>query len=424
MGGSRTVALRAAPGRLSPSGDERGAVLITVVLWLPVLVLIAALVVDLAFAWSMKRYLQSSADAAALAGAQDLPDGPAALSIAHQYSASAGGVNRRPSLPAVTTDAVVLASGTKIRVKQTAVSPAFFARLLGSDGFTVEASAVASRTSTTSGTPLAIYVHEVCGAPTGNKGLISGGLNMRVEGAIHSNGNWELKDKRFESVGPATIYRPPTQGTSPNDPGHPQGPACITSDVDSPEADASKYCTGCSTGTVTTPAHAAWRDWATPYHTAADVTGEVPCTQSFTADYVFTATSPDGVYCLPNDKKFTLEPAACSSRTCQITVVAGFIEVSGTGKIEPYNSDVPVLLYSTNRSSKEIVLNPSQAYDWLGYIINRWGGIKVNAASVTSPLRGLLEAEWIEINGENFTMLGTHPDSTDGQIGTDVSLEE
>src|ERR671934_1044337 len=50
---------------------ERGAVLVMVLLWLPVLVLMAAFVIDVANWFVHKRHLQMQADAAALAAARD-----------------------------------------------------------------------------------------------------------------------------------------------------------------------------------------------------------------------------------------------------------------------------------------------------------------------------------------------------------------
>jgi Flp pilus assembly protein TadG len=402
--------------------------MVTFAIFLPVAMALMAFVIDAGFAWGMKRHLQKSADAAALAGAQDLPDGPAATAMANAYSASAGGKNLRPGLPPVTTQVELLASNSKIKVTQSAESPAFFARVLGFSKLDVSAYAVASRASTTTGTPLAVYVHEVCGASTGNKGFIAGGEDMRIEGAIHSNGHWEIKNPGFVSVGRATVYRPPTPapgGTSPDDPAHPQGSGCITTD----QSD-STYCTGCAGGAVDAPAHGPWRDWVTPYNSAADVTAPPgsPCTFTLTNDTVFAGPAPtdpplvipDGVYCLPSDKKFTIS----GNVTGKITVIAGIFEVGGTGTLEPYDADVPVIFYSTNTTNVPITMNPSQAYDWVGYIINRWGGIKVNAAGVTSPLIGLLEAEWVEVNGEDFRMLGTFPDSVSGTTGGGVALEE
>ena len=403
--------------RVQPAGGarrgERGSVMIMFVLFLPVALGMAALVVDIGFAWSLKRHLQASADAAALAGASELPDTGASTAKAMNYSASAGGFNRRDSLPEVTTGVQFLASNSKIKVTQTADSPIWFARIFRDDPVRVSASAVASRTSEPIGSPLAVYVHEVCGDTWGNKGFISGGLNMRIEGGIHSNGHFEVKNGKFDAKGPATIYRTPHPG-----PGHKA--SCKTADLSD-----SRYCTACGTDRVTDqPKEAGWRDWVTPYHTRTDVTNAVPCTQTFTSDHKFTSSSPDGVYCLPDDKKFTLDPGACSSRLCKITVVAGMIEVGGTGSIQPFDAaKAPVLFYGTKLNG-EVILNPSSAYNWEGYIINRVGGIKINASGVTSPLHGLLEAQWVEINGENFTMLGTFDDQTEGGLGGAVSLVE
>jgi hypothetical protein len=129
---------------------------------------------------------------------------------------------------------------------------------------------------------------------------------------------------------------------------------------------------------------------------------------------------PSGVHCLPQDKKFTIAGNASGN----ITVIAGMLEVGGSGSLRPYDSSHPVLFYSTNTAGTAIKLNPSAAYDWSGYIINRFGGIEVNAAGVSSPQDGLLEAEWVHINGENFTMLGTFADSPEGNTFGAVRLEE
>ena len=58
-------------GRTPDRRGEQGAVLITVVLWLPLLVLMASFVLDVANWFVHKRHLQMQADAAALAGARE-----------------------------------------------------------------------------------------------------------------------------------------------------------------------------------------------------------------------------------------------------------------------------------------------------------------------------------------------------------------
>jgi Flp pilus assembly protein TadG len=408
--------------------DERGGVLVMFVLFLPVLILFAAFVLDVGHAFQLRRHLQSAADAAALAAAQELPNTSTATSVANDYSASAGGRNENSNLPSVTTEVTFPApAGAKVRVTESAKSRVFFGGILelfgeSFDGFDVSATAVASKSSPTSGTPLAMYVHELCGASSGNKGLIAAGDNMRVEGGIHVNGQFKIGNPGFVSVGKATVFRP--SAGSPGGPNHPSacnGLAPLFIEDINGGSGPSTYCTGCSSGPVTDPEPGTYRDWVTPYHTEAIMKSFTPCTINHPGDIKYENQAiPSGVHCLPRDKKFTL--AGTSSGN--ITVIGGMIEVGGTGTLAPYNSEHPVLFYSTNTAGTSIKMNPSAAYDWTGYIINRLGGIEINAMGVTSPFNGLLEAEWILVNGQSFTMLGTFPDSSDGPMFGAVVLEE
>jgi hypothetical protein len=389
-----------------------------IVLFLPALLAVAALVIDVASAFHLRRHLQASADAAALAAAQELPDLPTAEFVANDYSASPGGRNERSNLPPVKTVVSFPGpAGQKVKVTQSAKSSVFFAGILGFDGFNVSASAVASRSSTTAGTPLAVYVHELCGAPTGNKGFISAGHNMRIEGGIHVNGQFTVGNSGFVSLGPASVYRP-NVGSPP---GPAQGSCAGAPPLEIQDQLDSAYCTGCPGGAVSDPSPGPWRDWITPYHSEAIMKSYTPCTFNYAGDVKYeSGTIPSGVHCVPRDKKFTIAGNASGN----ITVIAGMIEVGGSGTLQPYDSNHPVLLYSTNTVSTPVKLNPSAAYDWSGYIINRFGGAEINAASVTSPQDGLLEAEWVHINGENFTMRGTFADSSAGSMFGAVVLDE
>jgi hypothetical protein len=397
---------------------ERGQALVLVLLFLPALLAFAALVIDVGAAFHLRRHLQVSADAAALAAAQELPDLPAAELVANDYSAGPGGRNELSNLPPVQT--VVSfpdPAGQKVKVTQSAKSPVFFAGILGFDGFDVSASAVASKSSTTAGTPLAVYVHELCDASTGNKGFIAAGHNMRIEGGIHVNGQFTVGNFGFESVGPASVYRPNVGSPS----GPAQGSCAGAPPLEIQDQSDSAYCSGCAGGAVSDPTPGPWRDWITPYHTEAIMKSYTPCTFNHAGDVKFeNSIIPSGVHCLPRDKKFTIAGNASGN----ITVIGGMIEVGGSGALEPYDSNHPVLFYSTNTVSTPVKLNPSAAYDWSGYIINRFGGIEINAAGVSSPQDGLLEAEWVHVNGENFTMLGTFADSSVGSMFGGVVLEE
>ena len=73
--------------RLRDQGSQRGQAIVMVAVALVVLMGCAALTIDLGFAWYAKRELQATADAAALAGAQELPNSANAVSRANQYVA-------------------------------------------------------------------------------------------------------------------------------------------------------------------------------------------------------------------------------------------------------------------------------------------------------------------------------------------------
>jgi hypothetical protein len=71
--------------RVIRRSDQRGQSLVLVVISLTVLLGMAALVLDLGLGWYAKRQLQASVDAAALAGAQELPSSANAVARAHEY---------------------------------------------------------------------------------------------------------------------------------------------------------------------------------------------------------------------------------------------------------------------------------------------------------------------------------------------------
>jgi hypothetical protein len=135
--------------------DERGAVMVTAVIVLVLLLGIAALVVDVGYGMQKHRQVQNTADAAALAAAQDLPS----LTVAVTAATS----NATTNLPDGTfawstcTDGNHLAvvstfsqcisfdqSFTRVRVKVPQQTyPTFFAKVLGIDTISTTGSASA-----------------------------------------------------------------------------------------------------------------------------------------------------------------------------------------------------------------------------------------------------------------------------------------
>ena len=130
---------------------ERGQILAVVVLALVALLGIAAFAIDVGYAYYAKRQLQAAADAAALAGAQDLPVASDAIKTATQYA----GDNTPANLSTLTftyqtkcTTTAVLKSACNAAVNPNALvvtgtgtTDTWFAKVFGIDHFNVSAHA-------------------------------------------------------------------------------------------------------------------------------------------------------------------------------------------------------------------------------------------------------------------------------------------
>ena len=129
--------------------SEDGQALIIIVLFLIVLLGFCALCLDVGHAYLAQRRLQSSVDAAALAGAQELPNVADATTWANNYGS--GGSNDPDGLDSVTmtvsTKCIASIPGCSpanaVVVKETGVVKTSFAKLFGVPDFTVHASATA-----------------------------------------------------------------------------------------------------------------------------------------------------------------------------------------------------------------------------------------------------------------------------------------
>jgi Flp pilus assembly protein TadG len=100
-----TVANRKAFQRSRPgyrARDEAGQAVILTVLAMSVVLGMVGLVIDLGRAYHVQRKLQGAADAAALAGASQLPDPSKSANLARDYGASAAGKNKVSNLASIT----------------------------------------------------------------------------------------------------------------------------------------------------------------------------------------------------------------------------------------------------------------------------------------------------------------------------------
>lgn len=121
--------------------DSRGQAAVLTVLFLTVLLGMAALAIDVGSWYQAKRKLQATADAAALAGAQKLPgstDDARALAIEYATTKNGG---------ALDDSGVAFSDGVTphdtINVSLTAPAPGFFSKIFGIDSVTVGARASA-----------------------------------------------------------------------------------------------------------------------------------------------------------------------------------------------------------------------------------------------------------------------------------------
>ncbi len=144
----------------------RGQILPLVVLMLIALLGIAAFAIDVGYAYYAKRQLQSATDAAALAGAQDLPNGTTAIATATSYAAANTPANLSSfnfTYQVKCTNTAVVATGcdaavnpNQLTVSGTASTNTWFAKLFGVNHFDV--SAHANACSPCSSTPVDIVI--------------------------------------------------------------------------------------------------------------------------------------------------------------------------------------------------------------------------------------------------------------------------
>lgn len=120
--------------------DSRGQAAVMTILFLTVLIGASAMSLDVGSWYHAKRQLQAEADAAALAGAQALPESPDdAKAYAMQYSAKNGG-NLDASQITISSD---ITTNDTIKVQMSAPAPGFFSKLFGLGSVTVGAGAAA-----------------------------------------------------------------------------------------------------------------------------------------------------------------------------------------------------------------------------------------------------------------------------------------
>jgi putative Flp pilus-assembly TadE/G-like protein/von Willebrand factor type A domain-containing protein len=127
------------------SRGNNGQVAVLVALLLVPLIAITGFVIDVGYAYYAQRSLQSQADAAALAGAQKLPDSSGSVSLARQYGSGTTAKNHSKDLGLVVEEVVTRCLSSvpgcdpvnAVVVDETAKVKTLFTRVLGIRSFTV-----------------------------------------------------------------------------------------------------------------------------------------------------------------------------------------------------------------------------------------------------------------------------------------------
>jgi hypothetical protein len=128
-------------GLLNRSRDARGQVIVLVVVALVALLGMCAMVIDLGYLYWNQRTLQASADAAALAGAMQLPDAASSVSMAKQFGTGVGSKNKDSRLSnvaeTISTKCLVSVPGcdpvNAVVVDESATVNTFFMQVFGVD---------------------------------------------------------------------------------------------------------------------------------------------------------------------------------------------------------------------------------------------------------------------------------------------------
>jgi Flp pilus assembly protein TadG len=136
--------------RTGALSEEQGQAIVFVVMMLVAVIAVVGFVIDIGHAYEAQRSLQGAADAAALAGAQQLPDPTLAQQTATQFGSSATGKNHITDM-AVTEQVLTSCNATipgcspvnMVSVNERATVPTFFSKIVGVNSFDLNVHAAA-----------------------------------------------------------------------------------------------------------------------------------------------------------------------------------------------------------------------------------------------------------------------------------------
>jgi Flp pilus assembly protein TadG len=191
--------------------DESGQTLPLIALFMVIMLGICGMVIDLGNAYRVHQQLQATADAAAAAGADQLPSTSGALTAASSYSAAAGGKNHITGAGSITEAATADCSTSSqfcnpantVHVTETAQVQTVFLRLFGIN--TINETVKAQACSPCGGAPLDVMiVLDRTGSMANNNKLVNAKAGI--------NAFMNTMDPAVDNVGLAVL--PPAPSSS------------------------------------------------------------------------------------------------------------------------------------------------------------------------------------------------------------------
>ena len=356
-------------------GEEGGAVLVLVAGLLVVFIGVLALAIDLGAYRQSQTQAQSAADAAALAGAQQIGSGTAAVTTASQQVAAT-------NYPGAAPASVSMPTASQVKVSVTGTSQSFFGRFFGSSGTRVSASAVATETSSGPSNAAVFASNQSCN--TGDGITFSGNSNVSIDGAVNSNGLLTVSSNSTARFG-ATTYG--------------QGSSCL--DV----SDSSTFASGPTPAAPTT-------GWPADYR--SDYPSICPTVQSVALSWTGqSSVTLNGVYC--TTKAITI--TGNSGVTGSATLIGSSVTISGNSsfQVTPYTKGL--LVYQTGSGTCSVQGDSSAE---MGTIFAPNATIDFSGGSSASTT-GYIEGKNVSVEGNSgFTVHGDGPPAGSG--GSSVSL--
>lgn len=162
--------------------NEKGSVLVLFSFFLVIIMIMAALAIDVGYFYVVKSRLQNAVDAAALAGAYKLPDTGAAQDTALDYVTKNGFSDQN-------VDIAFEGANTIITVTKKHTFPSYFAKIVGQESFTAAALAKAEKPVSGGG---GVGPFDYCLFSGREQAQLYLGGSFTINGDVHSNGRLNI----------------------------------------------------------------------------------------------------------------------------------------------------------------------------------------------------------------------------------------